>query len=298
MKNANVLKFYLMLAVLSVCTWSGEVQAVLIQQKFSGVQLNVVGEYINGVPVDTSLWESAPSFQQAQTISGFIAYDTDQPDYDPGPYGTYRIGTLSVDIPDIGLNALRSSSNMQISAFDNTPNPDDQFFAYVNGVDSFTSNVGLPNPASFSISLFGSTSMLANDLLPTNQIDWTFGNSNFDFLASDGSWRQVLITFEPDPFVTPDFSGWVFMPPDAPDFGYSLNEGDLLYFYSSDIVLSFNLATGGWIPDKPVAWIYVDWPFYYVLDPVGSWFALPPADGLWVYHFSTSEWTVSPRIIP
>jgi hypothetical protein len=88
---------------------------------------------------------------------------------------------------------------MQISAFNDTPNPDDQFFAFVNGVDSFSSTVGLPNPLSFDVLLFGSTSMLANDLLPTDPLDWTFGNVSFDFLASDGSRRQVLMTFLPAP---------------------------------------------------------------------------------------------------
>jgi len=213
----DFLKFYLILVVLSLWKWSVEVQAELIKQEFSGVELTVVGEYINAVPVDTSLWEFAPSFQQAQTVSGFIAYDTDQPDYDPGPFGTYRIGTLSVDIPDIGLSALRSSIGMQISTFDNAHDSVDQFFAYVHGVDNFSSNVGLPSPLSFYVSLVGSTSMLANDLLPTNPIDWYFGNVSFDFLASDNSRRQVFMTFEPVPIPSAiilgslglTFSGWM-----------------------------------------------------------------------------------------
>jgi hypothetical protein len=146
--KTGVLKFRLMLAVLSVCTWTVEVHAIPVSQNFSGGQLHVVGEYINAVPVPIEQQEFAPSFQQGQTVTGFIAYDTDQPDTDPGPYGTYKIGTLSVDIPEMGLVASRSSSGMQISAFNNTPNPDDQFFAYVNGVDSFSSNVGLPSPVS------------------------------------------------------------------------------------------------------------------------------------------------------
>ncbi|MHC4533347.1 MAG: right-handed parallel beta-helix repeat-containing protein [Planctomycetota bacterium] len=92
--------------------------------------------------------------------------------------------------------------------------------------------------------------------------------------------------------------GWIFMPPDAPDFGYSLNEADLLYFYSFDFVQSFNLTTGGRIVHMPTGWIYVDWPFYFESDSGILWFALPPDSGLWVYHFSTGQWEVLPRIIP
>ena len=101
-----------------------------------------------------------------------------------------------------------------------------------------------------------------------------------------------------EPLPEPHLSGWVFMPPDAPDFGYSLNEADLVYFYSFDYVQSFNTATPGWSIHMPVGWIYVDWPFYYESDPDILWFALPPESGLWVYHFSTSQWEVLPRIIP
>jgi parallel beta-helix repeat protein len=57
--------------------------------------------------------------------------------------------------------------------------------------------------------------------------------------------------------------GWVFMIPDAPDFGYSLNEADLLYFYSFDFVQSFNLDTGVWSIYRPIGLVYIDWPFYY-----------------------------------
>jgi len=93
-------------------------------------------------------------------------------------------------------------------------------------------------------------------------------------------------------------SGWVYMPPDAPDFGYSLNEDDLVYFYSFDFVQSFNTATGGWSVHMPIGWIYIDWPFYYELDTDTLMFALPPESGIGVYHFSTGQWEVLPRIIP
>jgi len=96
-------------------------------------------------------------------------------------------------------------------------------------------------------------------------------------------------------------SGWVLMPPDAPDLGYSLDEGDLVYFYSFDFVQSFNLTTGGWSIHMPTDWVYFDWPFYFELVPGTpgiSWFAWPPAGGIGVYHNSTGEWEVLPQIIP
>ena len=86
--------------------------------------------------------------------------------------------------------------------------------------------------------------------------------------------------------------------PFSPDIGYSLDEGDLLFFYSFNFVQSFNLATGGWSSHIPIGWIYIDWPFYYELDTGAMWFAWPPESGLWVYHFSTSQWDILPRIIP
>ena len=99
-------------------------------------------------------------------------------------------------------------------------------------------------------------------------------------------------------FIVIKLSGWVFMPPDAPDIGYSWDEGDIVCFFSFYFVQSFNIDTGGWFSHIPMGWIYVDWPFYYESDTGASWFALPPEFGLWVYHFSTSQWELLPRIIP
>jgi len=93
-------------------------------------------------------------------------------------------------------------------------------------------------------------------------------------------------------------SGWIYMPPDVPDIGYSLNEDNLIYYYSSEPVWYYNFTTGLWDTDGPVSWIYVDWPFIYESDTDTYWFAYPPVDGLWVYHFSTDQWEQLPQIIP
>ncbi|MHC4536161.1 MAG: hypothetical protein ACYS6K_19595 [Planctomycetota bacterium] len=99
----------------------------------------------------------------------------------------------------------------------------------------------------------------------------------------------------------PPVSGLIWMP-EVPGegyaIGYSLDEMDWLYFFSYETTWSYNIATGEWVPYRPVGWIYIDWPFYYILDSGYLMLAIPPASGLWVYHFSTSEWTVLPRIIP
>ncbi len=189
-----------LILVITFFAWSATAYAIPINVDFSGVQLNVSGEYINGVLVPDSEREFSPLFQSGQTVSGSISFDTDQPDIDPDPNtGTYRIGELSVNIPELGLSASRSSSFMQISSFNDVGNSNDQFFAYVNGVDSFLNNVGLPNLESFSVLLFGDITMLADDQLPTGALDWTVGNMSFNFSASDGTQRQVLTTFIPAP---------------------------------------------------------------------------------------------------
>jgi hypothetical protein len=182
--------------------WAGasELYGGVYSQNFSGVNLTVYGEYINAVPVPLANQLFAPKFSAGQTVAGSITYDPTQPDTDPSPNtGTYKIGSLFVQIPEIGLSASRGSSSMQISAFNDTPNSDDQFFAYVNGTDSFLNSVGLPDPVSFSVLLFGNTPMLVNDLLPTTPLDWHAGNVSFNFQATGGSIRQVLMGFSPVP---------------------------------------------------------------------------------------------------
>jgi len=95
----------------------------------------------------------------------------------------------------------------------------------------------------------------------------------------------------------PSLSGWVWMESGG-DFGYSLDEDDLLYFLSFGPVWYYNTATSLWSDEGPVGWTYVNWPFLYESDTSTMMFALPPESGLWVYHFRTGEWTVLPRIIP
>jgi hypothetical protein len=92
-------------------------------------------------------------------------------------------------------------------------------------------------------------------------------------------------------------SGLVWFP-DVPDIGYSLDEVDWLYFYSSEPVLAYNFTTGQWIEPEFAGLFYVDWPFMYEIAAGSLWFLLPPESGLWVYHFSTGQWEVLPRIIP
>ena len=123
----------------------------------------------------------------------------------------------------------------------------------------------------------------------------TAGSDAFDYYNIYENCNEVDFTTIP---AIGTLSGWIFIPPDVPDIGYSLEEGDLLYFYSSEPVLNYNITAGEWNTEGPKGLVYVNWPFIYESDPGDLWFALPPVSGLWVYHFSTSQWEVLPRIIP
>lgn len=193
----------MLLLLASVLGFSSGAYAELVTLRFSGTSLTVSGEYVNAVRIDAAQQEFAPRFADARSIRVTISYDTAQSDTDSSPNtGTYRVGSLSISIPELGLTATRSSSNMQISAFNDVGNNNDQFFTDAAGVDTFSTTVGLPAPTDFSVLYTGNTSMLANDSLPTSAISWNFGNASFVFLASDNTWRQVLLTFVPG-VVTP-----------------------------------------------------------------------------------------------
>ena len=190
----------------TIAYMTGAVPSRPVTLNFSGVQQSV-SEWIPGsggappTSVPPAQQQFAPQFLNVEAVLVSLTYDANQLDTNPDPNtGTYSAGTLSVQIPQIGLSASRSSTNMQISTFLNvgTP-PNDQFFAYVNGVDTFVNRVGLPNPTSFDALFFGDTSMLANDSLPTSPLNWTSGNVSFNFTASDGSTRQVLMNIIPAP---------------------------------------------------------------------------------------------------
>ena len=103
------------------------------------------------------------------------------------------------------------------------------------------------------------------------------------------------ITFTTAP--TDTLSGLVWMVSGS-DFGYSLEEGNFVYFLSLGPVWYYNFTTGLWDSEGPAGLVYVDWPFMYEIATGSLWFVLPPVSGLWVYHFSTSQWEFLPRIIP
>ena len=90
-------------------------------------------------------------------------------------------------------------------------------------------------------------------------------------------------------------SGWVLLP-GVPDIGYSLDEKNFVYFYSTSPVMNYNITTGQWV--EPGGWLYFNWPFLYELDTSSLIYAIPPESGLWVFHFSTAQWEVLPQIIP
>jgi len=93
-------------------------------------------------------------------------------------------------------------------------------------------------------------------------------------------------------------SGWLWMESDM-DVAYSVDEWDFVLFASwKNGVRSYNVTTGEWVDNAVSGWVFVDWPFYYILDSFYLMFALPPESGLWVYHFSAVQWAMLPRVIP
>ena len=192
------------IAILTIAAFlPSPASAVPITIDFSGV-ITFVGEFINAVPVPASDIQLVPFFAAATTVNGFIAFDTAQPDTDPDPnVGTYRMGELSVSLPNIGLAASVVNDSMQISSFNDVPNvpPNDEFFAFSSRLDSFVGDVGGRTPNDFSAALFGDVSMLADDSLPLGPLNWTFGNASFVFNELDTTGatvrRQLLIGFEP-----------------------------------------------------------------------------------------------------
>ena len=134
-------------------------------------------------------------------------------------------------------------------------------------------------------------SLIEGETASSGQVGNTTAGNDFTAVAVGVCHNKAVIV--PDPA----FSGLVWFP-DIPDIGHSLAEGDLLYFYSWEFVMSFNLDTGEWLSHMPTGGVYIDWPFYYESDPGILWFALPPAGGIGVYHFSTGQLELLPRIIP
>ena len=114
-----------------------------------------------------------------------------------------------------------------------------------------------------------------------------------EMIPSETHLLELQVITEP---ATGTLSGWVWIDGSS-DFGYSSDEGDLVYFLSFGPVWSYN-STTGWGPDGPAGWVYVNWPFLYEFATTNLWFVLPPESGLWVFHFSTSQWELLPRIIP
>ncbi len=127
--------------------------------------------------------------------------------------------------------------------------------------------------------------------------DWptttTTGGDPFAYSLMNEYFNEINFLTIP---ATGDLSGLVWIP--GPNIGYSLDEGDWLYFYHSVPVLAYNFTTGQWLLPEFRGLFYVDWPFWYEIDANTLWFTLPSVDGLWMYRLSTGQWVILPRIIP
>jgi len=222
--------------------------------------------------------------------------------------GTWTL-TVSGDVTGLALASTATDPSGNTSEFSapltNTPPVADA------GPDQ---TVEATSPAGTSVTLDGSGSSDPDGDELTYEWTWSIGEDTYNatginptielpvgehiiqLIVNDGT-----IDSEPDYveiiILNTALSGWVWMESGG-DFGYSLNEDDLLYFYVSEPVLTYNFTTGQWGYEGPVGWTCFNWPFFYVLDMDTLWFAYPPESGLWVYHFSNGQWELLPRIIP
>jgi len=140
-----------------------------------------------------------------------------------------------------------------------------------------------------TVSVFNAKDLGIGPTLPTMNI----GGDTFEYCLMIEYLNEITFTTAP----AGTLSGWVWVE-ESSDYGYSLSENDLVYFVSFGPVWNYNFTTGEWAEEGTVGWIFADWPFFYDLAKNSLMFALPPESGLWVYHFSTDQWELLPRIIP
>jgi len=205
-----------------LCSWcAGAAYATPVTLTFSGTDLIVIGEFFLGSGgqnpglVPQNDWQFAPLFDPASgtAVTATVSYDTNQPDTNAGGgYSVYRLGSVSLEIPGIGLSISQSSSpsdinDMQISA---SASPVPQFYVAAAGsfdpgnVANFSNSVGLPEPYSFEALFDVVDGSLTDNTLPTTPLDWTNGEFSFIFTASDGSLRNVVLDFTPNSPAAPE----------------------------------------------------------------------------------------------
>ncbi|MHC4533341.1 MAG: hypothetical protein ACYS6K_05255 [Planctomycetota bacterium] len=227
------------------------------------------------------------------------------PEYNNCMYPVYPDAGYYVEIKDCDLRKLNL---VQVDCEDIGKSAED--FPCFTGCEEIELRANFP-------ATFGAMSSRIGPILNNRSTFWKDDDNQIDgtgdwekLTVCMNAWKaEILMAAEPDDIllvgeititteVPVTFSGWVYMSQDAPDFGYYLDEDDLVFFYSFDFVYSYNSTTGGWSVHMPTDWVYFDWPFYYELDTGDLWFALPPESGIGVYHNSTGQWEVLPRIIP
>jgi len=249
--------------------------------------------YENGS--DPSVWDPFGPGTYTFTVNYASGFDSTSVDYqlpngDPIPYVTQEPQLLYPQHDAVNVPLL---CTLQFDPATNSDHVIDIWIEPVSGTGLSYDIMGLPHDTSS----YGPIT-LSPDILYEG--GYTI-NHFFSFNNADGIPTEIDTDAGTEiNFTTASYflSGWVWMVGGHTGIGYSLDEGDLLYFHSFEPVLEYNITTGQWVDDDPVGWIYMDWPFYYVLDPGYLIFVLPPESGLWVYHFSTGQWEVLPRIIP
>lgn len=89
-------------------------------------------------------------------------------------------------------------------------------------------------------------------------------------------------------------SGWMYALPSQPYF-YVQNEASWVYVHEVPMQF-YNTLTMTWSSVGPEEWMYVQWPYVFSIN-AGAWvYVLPPATGLWVFHFNSGTWENLPRL--
>jgi hypothetical protein len=89
--TSSVRMLLLLTFIAGLCS---DVDAEPITLTFSGTQLTVMGEFVNGVPVQAGQQEFAPLFSRARSITATISYDTAQPDSSATVFGVLQVIVL------------------------------------------------------------------------------------------------------------------------------------------------------------------------------------------------------------
>lgn len=174
-------------------------QASIITLNLSG-SVNWMSEYLSEdygafqqVPINDEQLTSF--FSGVSSFIGSITYDTNLPNISPWPEASwYSPANLSFSIPEIGLSGSGESTVVVANDLNQNLIPD-QVNSFVYSVNQFnTEAVGGRSPMNFWFGLYGNSTMLDNNSLPTTSFTPTNGDLSFTFSENQSDRRQLLLS--------------------------------------------------------------------------------------------------------